>query len=154
MANHYVLEVEKPLMDLERQIEEFRRLGEEQGIDVAEETGLLQGKLEAMRQEVYRNLTEEEARAEAERCLNCRRGNKRAGCLARNLPGLCKQTIPAAIGGDGLLSGRNLRMMLAVPGSVEHDVGDVADDGPDKPGPLGQRGTQLGQHQRAHHPRK
>ena len=57
MANHYVLEVEKPLMDLERQIEEFRRLGEEQGIDVAEETGLLQGKLEAMRQEVYRNLT-------------------------------------------------------------------------------------------------
>ena len=57
MANHYVLEVEKPLMDLERQIEEFKRLGEEQGIDVAEETGLLQGKLEAMRQEVYRNLT-------------------------------------------------------------------------------------------------
>jgi acetyl-CoA carboxylase carboxyl transferase subunit alpha len=57
MANHYVLEVEKPLMDLERQIEEFKRLGEEQGIDVAEETSLLQGKLEAMRQEVYRNLT-------------------------------------------------------------------------------------------------
>ncbi|MDH5315340.1 MAG: acetyl-CoA carboxylase carboxyltransferase subunit alpha [Gemmatimonadota bacterium] len=57
MANHYVLEVEKPLMDLERQIEEFKRLGEEQGIDVAEEIGLLQGKLEAMRQEVYRNLT-------------------------------------------------------------------------------------------------
>jgi acetyl-CoA carboxylase carboxyl transferase subunit alpha len=57
MANHYVLEVEKPLMDLERQIEEFKRLGEEQGIDVAEELGLLQAKLEAMRQEVYLNLT-------------------------------------------------------------------------------------------------
>ena len=57
MANYYVLEVEKPLMDLERQIEEFKRLGEEQGIDVAEELGLLQAKLEAMRQEVYLNLT-------------------------------------------------------------------------------------------------
>jgi acetyl-CoA carboxylase carboxyl transferase subunit alpha len=57
MANYYVLEVEKPLMDLERQIEEFKRLGEEQGIDVAEELGLLQAKLEAQRQEVYLNLT-------------------------------------------------------------------------------------------------
>ncbi|HSR16212.1 MAG TPA: acetyl-CoA carboxylase carboxyltransferase subunit alpha [Gemmatimonadales bacterium] len=57
MANHYVLEVEKPLLDLERQIEEFRRLGEEQGIDVSEETGLLQAKLDTMRQDVYRNLT-------------------------------------------------------------------------------------------------
>jgi len=57
MANHYVLEVEKPLMDLERQIEEFKRLGQEQGIDVSEETTLLQAKLDTMRQDVYRNLT-------------------------------------------------------------------------------------------------
>jgi acetyl-CoA carboxylase carboxyl transferase subunit alpha len=57
MANQYVLEVEKPLVDLERQIEEFKRLGEEQGIDVADETAALQAKLDAMRQEVYRSLT-------------------------------------------------------------------------------------------------
>src|SRR5512135_414060 len=57
MANQYVLDVEKPLVDLERQIEELRRLGEERTIDVAEEIQLLQAKLEAMRQEVYTNLT-------------------------------------------------------------------------------------------------
>jgi len=57
MANHYVLDVEKPLQDLERQIEELNRLSEERGLDVAEETRLLQTKLDSMRQEVYRNLT-------------------------------------------------------------------------------------------------
>jgi len=57
MANHYVLDVEKPLMDLERQIEELRRLGDERTIDVAEEIQLLEAKLDVMRQEVYTNLT-------------------------------------------------------------------------------------------------
>ncbi|HEX9755881.1 MAG TPA: acetyl-CoA carboxylase carboxyltransferase subunit alpha [Gemmatimonadales bacterium] len=57
MANHYVLDVEKPLQDLERQIEELNRLSEERGLDVAEESRLLQTKLDSMRQEVYRNLT-------------------------------------------------------------------------------------------------
>ena len=56
MANHYVLDVEKPLLDLERQIEELRKLGGEQGIDVTEETGLLQTKLDSLRQEIYSNL--------------------------------------------------------------------------------------------------
>ncbi len=57
MANHYVLDVEKPLQDLERQIEELRRLRDEQGLDVEEESRLLESKLEGMRQEVYRHLT-------------------------------------------------------------------------------------------------
>jgi acetyl-CoA carboxylase carboxyl transferase subunit alpha len=57
MANHYVLDVEKPLQDLEKQIEELRRLSEEQGLDVGEESRLLQAKLDAMRQEVYQSLT-------------------------------------------------------------------------------------------------
>jgi acetyl-CoA carboxylase carboxyl transferase subunit alpha len=56
MANHYVLDVEKPLLDLERQIEELRRLGSE-GIDVEEEIGLLQSKLDGLKGEIYRNLT-------------------------------------------------------------------------------------------------
>ncbi len=57
MANHYVLDVEKPLMDLERRIDELKKLGEEQGIDVASETAQLQGKLDAMRLEIYQHLT-------------------------------------------------------------------------------------------------
>jgi acetyl-CoA carboxylase carboxyl transferase subunit alpha len=57
MANHYVLDVEKPLMDLDRQIEELRRLGDERTIDVAEEIQLLEAKLDTMRQEVYSSLT-------------------------------------------------------------------------------------------------
>jgi acetyl-CoA carboxylase carboxyl transferase subunit alpha len=57
MANHYVLDVEKPLLDLERQIEELRKLSGDQGIDVTEEVSLLQAKLDGMRQEIYQNLT-------------------------------------------------------------------------------------------------
>jgi acetyl-CoA carboxylase carboxyl transferase subunit alpha len=57
MANHYVLDVEKPLMDLERQIDELKRLHEDQEVDVAEEVTQLQAKLDGMREEIYRALT-------------------------------------------------------------------------------------------------
>ena len=57
MANHYVLDVEKPLVDLERQIDELKRLHEEQGVDVADEVTQLQAKLDAMRGEIYAALT-------------------------------------------------------------------------------------------------
>ncbi len=57
MANQYVLDVEKPIQDLERQIDELRRLSGERGVDVAAEVALLEAKLAAMRQEVYGNLT-------------------------------------------------------------------------------------------------
>ena len=57
MANTYTLDFEKPLLELERQIEELKRVGEEREIDVAEELGLLQAKLESLREEIYRNLT-------------------------------------------------------------------------------------------------
>jgi acetyl-CoA carboxylase carboxyl transferase subunit alpha len=57
MANAYTLDFEKPLLELERQIEELKRVGEEREIDVAEELGLLQGKLDALREDIYRNLT-------------------------------------------------------------------------------------------------
>ena len=42
MATQYVLDVEKPLQDLERQIEELNRLYLERGMDVSEESQLLQ----------------------------------------------------------------------------------------------------------------
>ena len=53
----YTLEFEKPLLELDRQIEELKRLGEERQIDVEGELQGLQAKLESLRAEIYRNLT-------------------------------------------------------------------------------------------------
>src|SRR4029077_16893713 len=57
MAPTYTLEFEKPLLELERQIDELKRLGEERQIDVDGELTGLQSKLEALRAEIYQNLT-------------------------------------------------------------------------------------------------
>jgi acetyl-CoA carboxylase carboxyl transferase subunit alpha len=57
VANAYTLDFEKPLLELERQIDELKRVGEEREIDVAEELTRLQGKLDALREDIYRNLT-------------------------------------------------------------------------------------------------
>jgi acetyl-CoA carboxylase carboxyl transferase subunit alpha len=53
----YTLEIEKPLLELERQIDDLKRLGEERQIDVEGELQGLQTKLESLRAEIYRNLT-------------------------------------------------------------------------------------------------
>ncbi|MGH7703456.1 MAG: acetyl-CoA carboxylase carboxyltransferase subunit alpha [Gemmatimonadales bacterium] len=57
MASLYTLEFEKPLLELERQIEDLKRLGAEQQIDVGEESRLLQARLESLRGDIYGNLT-------------------------------------------------------------------------------------------------
>ncbi|MGH7560604.1 MAG: acetyl-CoA carboxylase carboxyltransferase subunit alpha [Gemmatimonadales bacterium] len=57
MANAYTLDFEKPLLELERQIDELKRVGDERKIDVDDELRLLEAKLDALRQEIYRNLT-------------------------------------------------------------------------------------------------
>jgi acetyl-CoA carboxylase carboxyl transferase subunit alpha len=57
MPSAYTLEFEKPLQELERKIEELRQMGSDQQIDVEEEAQSLQSRLEAMREEIYRNLT-------------------------------------------------------------------------------------------------
>ena len=57
MAIAYVLEFEKPLADLERQIDELQRVGEERSIDVAAELATLEQKLDTMRAEIYAGLT-------------------------------------------------------------------------------------------------
>jgi acetyl-CoA carboxylase carboxyl transferase subunit alpha len=49
MPPTYTLEFEKPLLELEKQIDELKRLGEERQIDVAGELEGLQSKLEALR---------------------------------------------------------------------------------------------------------
>jgi acetyl-CoA carboxylase carboxyl transferase subunit alpha len=57
MASNYALEFEKPLLELERQIEDLQKLGEERQIDVGEEARLLQVRLNTLRQEIYTSLT-------------------------------------------------------------------------------------------------
>ena len=57
MANAYTLDFEKPLLELERQIEELKRVGDERKIDVDEELRLLETKLDTLREEIYKHLT-------------------------------------------------------------------------------------------------
>ena len=57
MAPTYTLEFEKPLLELEKQIEDLKRLGDERQIDVNGELEGLQSKLEGLRGEIYKNLT-------------------------------------------------------------------------------------------------
>jgi acetyl-CoA carboxylase carboxyl transferase subunit alpha len=57
MASNYALDFEKPLQELERQIEDLQKLGEERQIDVAEEARLLEVRLDTLRREIYSNLT-------------------------------------------------------------------------------------------------
>jgi acetyl-CoA carboxylase carboxyl transferase subunit alpha len=53
----YTLEFEKPLLELERQIDDLKRLGDERKIDVDEELRLLETKLDTLREEIYKHLT-------------------------------------------------------------------------------------------------
>jgi acetyl-CoA carboxylase carboxyl transferase subunit alpha len=57
MAVAYTLEFEKPLQELDRQIDDLRKLSEERGIDVAEEVRLLETRLVALRRDLYKGLT-------------------------------------------------------------------------------------------------
>jgi len=53
----YALDFEKPIAELERQIEEMKRLAASRDLDVQREIAPLEEKLTALRSEVYRNLT-------------------------------------------------------------------------------------------------
>ena len=57
MASNYALDFEKPLLELERQIEDLQKHGEEQGLDVGEEARLLQAALDRRRTEIYKSLS-------------------------------------------------------------------------------------------------
>src|SRR5512141_1835017 len=57
MASAYSLEFEKPLLELERQIEDLKRIGSERQIDIDGELEGLQGKLESLRADRYPILT-------------------------------------------------------------------------------------------------
>jgi acetyl-CoA carboxylase carboxyl transferase subunit alpha len=57
MAGAFALEFEKPIAELERQIEELRRLATQRSLDVRREIAPLEEKLADLRQEIYRKLT-------------------------------------------------------------------------------------------------
>ena len=57
MAAAPVLEFERPIADLEKQIEELKKLAGERDLDVANEIAPLERKLKDLRVEIYRNLT-------------------------------------------------------------------------------------------------
>jgi acetyl-CoA carboxylase carboxyl transferase subunit alpha len=57
MATAYTLDFEKPLQELDRQIEELRRSSAERGLDLAEEISGLEAKLASQREEIYRSLS-------------------------------------------------------------------------------------------------
>ncbi len=57
MATRFTLEFEKPLLELEREIDDLKRVGAEQGLDIAAELEQLEGKLATLQQEIYARLT-------------------------------------------------------------------------------------------------
>ncbi len=57
MATAFALDFEKPIAELERQIDELRRLAGQRALDVQREIVPLEEKLAALRSEIYRNLT-------------------------------------------------------------------------------------------------
>jgi acetyl-CoA carboxylase carboxyl transferase subunit alpha len=57
VAGAFALEFEKPIAELERQIEELRKLATLRSLDVAREIAPLEEKLTELRSEIYRNLT-------------------------------------------------------------------------------------------------
>jgi acetyl-CoA carboxylase carboxyl transferase subunit alpha len=63
MATGATLDFEKPIAELERQIDELKRLAGDTAINVDDEIAPLERKLADMRLEIYRNLTPAPARA-------------------------------------------------------------------------------------------
>lgn len=57
MATAYTLEFEKPLLELEREIDDLKRVGTERDIDISQELEQLDTKLVVLRQHIYQHLT-------------------------------------------------------------------------------------------------
>ncbi len=57
MGTSVTLEFEKPIVELERQIDELKRLAGDQQLDVDEDIAPLQKKLADLREEIYKNLS-------------------------------------------------------------------------------------------------
>jgi acetyl-CoA carboxylase carboxyl transferase subunit alpha len=51
------LEFEKPLIELEKRIEDLKEFGLKKGIDLSDEIAILQRKADTLRKEIFENLT-------------------------------------------------------------------------------------------------
>ncbi len=57
MATAYTLDFEKPLLELEREIDDLKTVGEERDIDITTELDQLETKLKALQEHIYDNLS-------------------------------------------------------------------------------------------------
>ncbi len=57
MATAYTLDFEKPLLELEREIDDLKTVGEERDIDITQELGQLETKLKILQEHIYENLS-------------------------------------------------------------------------------------------------
>ena len=57
MATAYTLEFEKPLLELEREIDDLKQIGAEDDIDISQELEQLNTKLTVLRKHIYQHLT-------------------------------------------------------------------------------------------------
>jgi acetyl-CoA carboxylase carboxyl transferase subunit alpha len=57
MATAYTLDFEKPLLELERKIDDLKQVGRERSLDITEELGQLESKLSTLREHIYDHLT-------------------------------------------------------------------------------------------------
>jgi acetyl-CoA carboxylase carboxyl transferase subunit alpha len=57
MATAYTLEFEKPLLELEREIDDLKQVGTERDIDISQELEQLNTKLAVLREHIYEHLT-------------------------------------------------------------------------------------------------
>ena len=56
MINH-TLEFEKPLIELEKRIQDLREFGEKKGIELSDEIAVLEKKADMLRNKIFENLT-------------------------------------------------------------------------------------------------
>ena len=57
MATAYTLDFEKPLLELEREIDDLKAVGDERSIDITQELGQLETKLQVLQEHIYDNLS-------------------------------------------------------------------------------------------------
>jgi acetyl-CoA carboxylase carboxyl transferase subunit alpha len=57
MEHHHVMEFEKPLIELQKQIDGMKKLAAEKNMNISDEIRVLEEKADSMRNDIYKNLT-------------------------------------------------------------------------------------------------
>ncbi len=111
MATALALDFEKPIAELERQIEDLKKLASQRSLDVAREIAPLEAKLAELRNEIYRNLTPYQ-RVQVTRHPRRPYANDYINALFSDFIELHGDRLfrddPAIVGGIGRLAGRSV----------------------------------------------